>query len=141
MILHCFHLADSLTSLWGLGQTGETSETGASLVRRTRRRSASRSAASCHRPMSLCCQHIQLQGAVWHVRWRANKRRHRQRCMCAGLAPVPELTITRHRCLPAKEKSLGGLRAGSYVTPLGIYTAMYPWKAGEIRGALWKNMG
>lgn len=70
VILHCFHLADSLTSLWGVGQT---SETRASLVRRTRHRSASRSAAFCHHPTSLCCQHIQLQGAERHAQQRANK--------------------------------------------------------------------
>lgn len=57
----------------GLGQTRETSETRASPVRHTRQCSASCSAAFCHRPMSLCCQHIQLQGALWHVRQRANK--------------------------------------------------------------------
>lgn len=51
----------TLTSLWGVGQT---SETRASPARRTRQCSASCSAASRHRPMSLCRQRIQLQGAM-----------------------------------------------------------------------------
>lgn len=90
VILHCFHLADSLTSLQGVGQT---SETRASPMRRARQRSASRSAASCHRPMSLCCQHIQLQGAMWHV-WMQAQKEDIYRDMWASPRCVPELTVT-----------------------------------------------
>lgn len=115
MILHCFHLAGSLTSLGAV--RGETSATRASPVRRARQRSASRSAAFCHRPMSLCCQHIQLQGTAWHVLQRANKGDIDGERACVGLTRVPELTVAHiHSGAYWLKKSLRGLRAGSYDT-------------------------
>lgn len=103
VILHCFHLADSLTSLWGLGQTGETSEAKVSPARHTTQRSASCSTAFCHHPMSLCCQHHPITRSRVACAAVSKQRRHRQGCTWAGLTLLPGPSWGQ--LLPAEEKS------------------------------------
>lgn len=79
----------------------ETSETTVRPARHTRQRSASCATAFWHRPMPLCCQHIQLQGAVWHVQQSANKEDTHE--MYTAIICVPEAleTLWRlHTCKP-----------------------------------------
>lgn len=108
VILHCFHLADFLTSLWGLGQTGERPQ------KPEHSRWGARGSVLLHAlppsataPMSLCCQHIQLQGVVWHVRrWANNEYIDRDAC---ALAELVSLSWQSHRPMPTdKNQALEG---------------------------------
>lgn len=141
VILHCFHLADSLTSLWALGQPEETSETRASPARRTRQRSASRSATFCHRPdVIMLPTHPITRSRV--ARAAASKqRRHRQGWVCAGLTRVPELTVT-HTSAYWLKKSQRRLRARSYGHHWELIrhcNHQKQTKSNKITGALWRN--
>lgn len=104
MILHCFHLADSLTSLWGLGQTRDLRSRSVS--------SEAHEAAFCFTLRRLLPPpnvimlptHPITRSRVAHAGG-SKQRRHGQGCKRDRLAPLAEPTATEDRCLPGKEKN------------------------------------